>query len=45
MSEEKKYCSIRLPKEIHSLAKLEAYRSGLTLQDWILQMIKMKLNL
>lgn len=44
MPNSKKFCSVRLPKEVHSLAKSEAYKSGLTLQEWILQLIKAKLN-
>jgi len=44
MKENKKFCSVRLPKEVHSSAKSEAYKSGVTLQEWILQLIKLKLK-
>ena len=45
MEKDKKFCSVRLPVEIHSLAKLEAYKSGLTLQEWMLRIIKISLNI
>lgn len=45
MEDNKKFCSVRLPKDVHSLAKSEAYKSGMTLQEWILELIKYKLNL
>lgn len=45
MEKQKKFCSVRLPRDIHSLAKLEAYKSGTTLQEWILMIIKINLNI
>jgi len=40
-----KSCFIRLPSELHRLAKLKAYESGETLQSWITNLIEEKLEI
>lgn len=35
-----KMCCVRLPEDTHRYAKLEAYRCGMSLQDWIITLIE-----
>lgn len=39
-----KFCSIRLDSNLHRLAKLKAYESGLTLQKWLALIINQELK-
>jgi hypothetical protein len=44
MEDKCKFCSTRMPKDLHNLAKLEAYRSGMTLQEFIIMIVKERLK-
>jgi predicted HicB family RNase H-like nuclease len=44
MNEEKtKFCCVRIPHEIHRLAKSLAYENGITLQEMIYDLLKKEL--
>jgi len=43
MDKKSKFCSIRMPQDLHNLAKLEAYKTGMTLQEFIVLIVKEKL--
>jgi len=39
-----KSCCIRLPVDLHRLAKLKAYEEGKTLQSWLIEILSQKLE-
>ena len=39
-----KNCCVRLPEELHRRAKLHAYASGISLQEWLIQLIESALS-
>lgn len=40
MKKADKNCCVRLPTELHRLAKLRAYELDSTLQEWIIKLIE-----
>lgn len=45
MTEISKNCCVRLPGELHRLAKLKAYEQGITLQEYMINLIKTDLKI
>lgn len=39
-----KQCCVRLPEELHRGAKLQAYKEGLSLQEWLIRLIVQDLS-
>ena len=39
-----KQCCVRLNEEVHRKAKLRAYSEGMTLQDWLTELILQELE-
>jgi len=44
MNPPNKNCCVRLPADLHRLAKLQAYKEGSTLQEWVIRLIQEKLK-
>lgn len=40
MNKVSKNCCVKLPVDLHRVAKLEAYRRGLTLQDFVIELLQ-----
>lgn len=40
-----KNCCVRIPADLHRLAKLQAYKEDTTLQEWIIDLIQEKLEI
>ncbi len=39
-----KNCCVRLPDKLHRIAKLHAYSIGMTLQDFLIEILKKELQ-
>jgi predicted HicB family RNase H-like nuclease len=43
--EKTKLCAIRMAPDLHRVAKLAAYTNGVTLQEWLANLIKKELRI
>lgn len=39
MRKKQKQCCVRLPEDLHRKAKLRAYEEGLSLQQWVIELM------